>query len=165
MYMNYINNISANLNLILYADDTTITSPLCSFTHCSNDDISLDTALINLELCKTSYWLVVNELSLNVPKIKLMVFHDCQRVISAYVIPNWIICEIKNARVSRFYGNRNKRIHFLECAYTENTLSINIVPFVLIHSATFLSTRNLYNCISFSYMEFEEFNILLLWSI
>ena len=46
--MNDIHKVSANLKFISYADDTTITSPLCSFTHGGNDDISLVEALINL---------------------------------------------------------------------------------------------------------------------
>ena len=41
MYKNDIHEISANLKFILYADNTTITSPLCSFTHGDNDHIML----------------------------------------------------------------------------------------------------------------------------
>ena len=33
IYMNDIHTVSDKLNFILYADDTTLTSPLCSFTH------------------------------------------------------------------------------------------------------------------------------------
>ena len=66
IYMNDIHKVSVNLNFILYADDTTITCPLWSFTHGGNDDIGLVTALINLELRKISDWLAVNKLSLNV---------------------------------------------------------------------------------------------------
>ena len=47
MHMNYIQKISANLKSILNTDDTTITNPLCLFTHCINDDINLVTALMN----------------------------------------------------------------------------------------------------------------------
>ena len=68
IYMNDIHKVSANLKVILYADDTTIASPFCSFTHGGNDDISQVTALINSELCKSSDWLAVNKLSLNVKK-------------------------------------------------------------------------------------------------
>ena len=100
--MNDIHKVSANLKFILYADDTTITSPLCSFTHGGNDDISLIEALINLELCKISDWLAVNKLSLNVQKTKFMIFHNYQRVISANEIPNLIICETNIERVTTF---------------------------------------------------------------
>ena len=78
IYMNDIHKVSANLKFILYADDTTITSPLCSFIHGGNGDISLVETLINLELCKISDWLAVNKLSLNVQKTKFMVFHNYQ---------------------------------------------------------------------------------------
>ena len=63
-----IHKICVNLKFILYADDTTITSLLCSFTHGGNDDIGLVMALINLELRKISHWLAINKLSLNVKK-------------------------------------------------------------------------------------------------
>ena len=90
--MNDIHKVSANLKFVLYADYTTITSLLCSFTHGGNDDISLVEALINLNLCKISDWLAVNKLSLHVQKTKFMIFHNYQRVISANKIPNLIIC-------------------------------------------------------------------------
>ena len=102
IYMNDIHKVSANLKFILYADDTTITSPLCSFTHGGNDDIGLVTALINLELRKISDWLAVNKLSLNVQKTKFMIFHNYQKVISANEIPDLIICETKIERVTTF---------------------------------------------------------------
>ena len=98
--MNDIHKVSANLKFILYADDTTITSPLCSFTRGGNDDIGLVTALINLELRKISDWLAVNKLSLNVQKTKFMIFHNYQKVISANEIPDLIICETKIERVT-----------------------------------------------------------------
>ena len=102
IYMNDIHKVSANLKCILYADDTTIMSPLCSFTHGGNDDISLVEALINLELCKISDWYAVNKLSLNVQKTKFMIFHNYQSVISANEIPNLIICETNIERVTTF---------------------------------------------------------------
>ena len=101
--MNDIHKVSANLKFISYADDTTIASPLCSFTHGGNDDISQVTALINSELCKSSDWLAVNKLSLNVKKkTKLMIFHNFQKVISVNKIPDLIICESKIERVTIF---------------------------------------------------------------
>ena len=100
--MNDIHKVSANLKFILCADDTTITNPLCSFTHGGNDDIGLVTALINLELRKISDSLAVNKLSLNVQKTKFMIFHNYQKVISANEIPDLIICETKIERVTIF---------------------------------------------------------------
>ena len=77
IYMNDVHKVSAGLEFILYADDTTITSPLCSFTHGGNDDIGVvRVALINLELLKILDWLAVNKLSLNVQKTKFIIFHN-----------------------------------------------------------------------------------------
>ena len=40
IYMNDIHAVSNNLNFILYADDTTLASPLCSFTYAGYHDIN-----------------------------------------------------------------------------------------------------------------------------
>ena len=40
IYMNDIHTVSNNLNFILYADDTTLASPLCSFTYGGYHDIN-----------------------------------------------------------------------------------------------------------------------------
>ena len=50
IYMNDIHTVSDNLNFILYADDTTLSSPMCSFTSQCNDNIELVSVLINSEL-------------------------------------------------------------------------------------------------------------------
>ena len=100
--MNDIRKFGANLKFLSYADDTTITSPLCSFTHGGKDDIGLVTALINVELRKISDWLAVNKQSLNVQKTKFMIFHNYQKVISANEMLDLIICETKIERVTIF---------------------------------------------------------------
>ena len=68
IYMNDIHTVSDNLNFILYADDTTLSSPMCSFTRGCNGNIELISTLINSELNKIADWLAVNKLSLNVQK-------------------------------------------------------------------------------------------------
>ena len=68
IYMNDVHTVSDKLNFILYADDTTLTSPLCSFTHGAHNDVSHISSQINSELLKISDWLTVNKLSLNVEK-------------------------------------------------------------------------------------------------
>ena len=68
IYMNDIHTVSDNLNFILYADDTTLSCPMCSFTRECNGDIELVSTLINSELDKIADWLAVNKLSLNVQK-------------------------------------------------------------------------------------------------
>ena len=65
IHMNDIHCASEHFKFILYADDTTLVSPLCSFTLSSNsDDITQVSSLMNFELSKT-VWLVVIDLSLN----------------------------------------------------------------------------------------------------
>ena len=68
--MNDIHTVSDNLNLFLYADDTTLSCVMCSFTREYNGDIELVSILINSELDKIADWLAVNKLSLNVQKKK-----------------------------------------------------------------------------------------------
>ena len=102
IYMNDIHTVSDKLNFILYADDTTLTSPLCSFTHGAHNDVSHISSQINSELLKISDWLAVNKLSLNVEKTKFMVFHNYQRVIVNEDIPDLMINDKKIERVSCF---------------------------------------------------------------
>ena len=47
IYMSDIHTVSNNLNFILYADDTTLTSPLCSFTYGGYQYIKCVSTLIN----------------------------------------------------------------------------------------------------------------------
>ena len=39
IYMNDTHTVSDKFSFILYADDTTLISPLCSFRHCSHNDM------------------------------------------------------------------------------------------------------------------------------
>ena len=50
IYMNDIHTVSDNLNFILYADDTTLSSPMCSFTRGCNGNIEQISTSINSEL-------------------------------------------------------------------------------------------------------------------
>ena len=101
--MNDIHNVSDRLTFILYADDTTLTSPLCSFTHGSHNDASHISSQINSELLKISDWLTANKLSLNVEKTKFVFFfHNYQRVIANEDIPDLMINDKKIERVSCF---------------------------------------------------------------
>ena len=102
IYMNDIHIVSDKLNFILYADDTTLTCPLCSFTHGAHNDVSHISSQINSELLKISDWLTVNKLFLNVEKNKFMVFHNYQRVIANDDIPDLVINDKKIERVSCF---------------------------------------------------------------
>ena len=96
------NTVSKKLNFMLYADDTTLTSPLCSFTHGAQNDFRHVSSRINSELLKVSDWLTVNKLSLNVEKTTFMIFHNYQRVIANEDIPDLKINDKQIERVSCF---------------------------------------------------------------
>ena len=102
MYMNDIHTVSNNLNFILYADDTTLTSPLCSFTYGGYHDINCVSALINSEITKISEWLSVNKLSLNANKTKFMIYHNYQKVMTDCDIPQLVINNTAIERVTEF---------------------------------------------------------------
>ena len=100
--MNDIHTVSDNLNFILYADDTTLSCPMCSFTRECNGDIELVSILINSELDKIADCLGVNQLSLNVQKTKFMIFHYRQRIITANDIPRFMINNTLIEQVTEF---------------------------------------------------------------
>ena len=100
--MNDIHTVSDNLNFILYADDTTLISPMCSFTRGCNCNIELISTLINSELNKIADWLAVNKLLLNVQKTKFMIFHYRQRVLTENDIPCLMINNTLIERVTEF---------------------------------------------------------------
>ena len=100
--MNDIHTVSDNLNFILYADDTTLSSPMCSSTRGCNGNIEQISTSINSELNKIADWLAVNKLSLNVQKTKFMIFHYRQRVITENDIPCLVINNTLIERVTEF---------------------------------------------------------------
>ena len=102
IYMNDIHTVSDKFSFIIYADDTTLISPLCSFSHCSHNDMNYVSTMINLELTKISDWLAVNKLSLNATKTKFMLFHDYQKIINEDDIPHLTINDTVIERVTEF---------------------------------------------------------------
>ena len=74
---------SQNFNVILYADDKNLISPLRSFYSTlpiNNASIERVSDQINIELSTyIQEWLNINKLSLNVKKTKFMIFHHYQR--------------------------------------------------------------------------------------
>ena len=83
LYVNDIHLASNKSNAILYADDTTLVGPCCSFKYNRkiNDNNNISNH-INAELIDISDWLFSNTLSLNAPKTKNMLFHFPQRRIT-----------------------------------------------------------------------------------
>ena len=93
IYMNDVSEASDKLHSILFADDTTLTNPICSFdlsTSNNKFDKTKISESINQELHKIFEWLAVNKLSLNVAKTKFMLFHYRQRNIDD-IVPNLAI--------------------------------------------------------------------------
>ena len=102
VYMNDFNISSQKFNFIINADDSTLTSPLCSFTHC--DDFTTDyvSDVIHLELTAISNLLSVNRLSLNASKTQFYVFHNYQKIMCDDDIPKLIINDSVIERVREF---------------------------------------------------------------
>ena len=85
IYMNDIAHVTDKFHSVLYADDTTLTEPLCTFNvDVANHSTSLSDS-INIELNLITDWLALNKLSLNAKKTKMMVFHHRQKNISDIV--------------------------------------------------------------------------------
>ena len=78
LFINDLCNSTTRFKPVLFADDTTLVSNLCTFTgvfRCE-DSISYQ---INNELDKVHTWLCANKLSLNSGKTKYMIFHYPQK--------------------------------------------------------------------------------------
>ena len=76
IYMNDIAYVTHKFHFTLYADDTSLVEPLCTFTTDSHDNINHQTSkAINYELEMITDWLGLNKLSLNAKKTKMMIFH------------------------------------------------------------------------------------------
>ena len=102
IYVNDIHMVSRNLIFILYADDTTLTSPNCSFTQGGNTSISEISNLIDLELTKISDWFAGNKLPLNAEKTKFMIIHNHQKIITQNKIRCLNIYNTNIERVTEF---------------------------------------------------------------
>ena len=79
IYMNDIAHITNKFFFTIYADDTTLISPICTFNINNHLTVSQN---INSELKIITDWLALNKLSLNAKKTKMMIFHYHQKRIS-----------------------------------------------------------------------------------
>ena len=69
IYANDIHTVSDNLNFIMYADDTSLRSPMCSFTRGCDGNIIMVSASISSGMNNIADVLAVNKLLLNVQKV------------------------------------------------------------------------------------------------
>ena len=78
LFLIYVNDIcfsSSKFRAVLYADDTSLESPLCSFNFSPLASHDLVSQSINTELSLIQNWFTVNKLSINAKKTKFMIFH------------------------------------------------------------------------------------------
>ena len=102
--MNDIHAATSNFRAILYADDTNLVSPLCSFSSSNSlnsNNLSEVTTGINKELSFVQEWLLINKLSVNINKTKFMMFHHPQRKIE-HLVPALELNSEPLERVSEF---------------------------------------------------------------
>ena len=114
IYMNDLHEVSDKFHAILYADDSNLTSTLCSFniTLTDNDFDRIQLSRnITAELALIQEWLEINKLSLNIKKTKYMVFHHRQRNINKY---------IPDIQISGQSIDRVKEFDFLGLTIDEN---------------------------------------------
>ena len=81
IYMNDIASVTNKFHFTLYADDTSLVEPICTFSYGTVGTSGISDS-INSELCLITDWLCLNKLSLNAKKTKMMIFHHRQKNIS-----------------------------------------------------------------------------------
>ena len=101
IYINDIANITKRFKFTIYADDTTLIEPLCTFTLPTARNLSKLSEEINAELENIVEWLALNKLSLNAKKTKFMLFHYKQKSIKD-IIPKLKINNVLIERVKEF---------------------------------------------------------------
>ena len=101
IYMNDIAQVTDKFHFTIYADDTTLIAPMCSFSYNSTKDYHTISQNINKELQIITDWLALNKLSLNAKKTKMMIFHFPQRNISKVKL-DLVINKTKIEQVKEF---------------------------------------------------------------
>ena len=101
VYINDIAKITNKFKFTIYADDTTLIEPICTFAQPTRTNKNALSKEINSELEKIVQWLALNKLSLNAKKTKFMIFHYKQKKIND-IIPKLIINKVAIERVDEF---------------------------------------------------------------
>ena len=95
IYINDLAEASDMFNIIMYADDTTLTSTIITFSdNTNNDNVE---ASLNAELRKINEWLQINKLSLNISKSKYMIFQKVDKDVQHLTL------NIDNTNIERVY--------------------------------------------------------------
>ena len=98
IYVNDLPQCSNKFDFIMYADDTTLSSTIGSFSDI-NSNTNAD-VLITIELGKVIEWLKINKLSLNKNKSKYMLFHMPKKEIQNITLK---IDDVNIEMVEEFY--------------------------------------------------------------
>ena len=94
IYVNDLPQCTNKFDFIMYADDTTLSSTIDSFSDITSN-INAD-SLINAEICKVIEWLKINKLSLNKTKSKYMTFHMPKKEIQHLTLTASTLRRLKN---------------------------------------------------------------------
>ena len=101
IYINDIAKITNKFKFTIYADDTTLIEPICTFAPLNRRNKTAISKEINNELEKIVHWLALNKLSLNAKKTKFMIFHYKQKCIKN-LIPKLVINKVAIEQVDEF---------------------------------------------------------------
>ena len=101
IYINDIAKITNKFKFTIYADDTTLIEPICTFAPLNRRNKTAISKEINNELEKIVHWLALNKLSLNAKKTKFMIFHYKQKCIKD-IIPKLVINKVAIEQVDEF---------------------------------------------------------------
>ena len=111
IYINDLRYVSDKFKCIIYADDTTLDEPICSFKNQADTSLKEIEDSINSELDKIVEWLALNKLSLNAKKTKMMLFHYKQRKVNS---------KIPKLKINGVTIERVKEFNFLGVTLDEN---------------------------------------------
>jgi hypothetical protein len=95
LFIIYVNDLPSAVNkfkMIIYADDTTLFTSMCSTN-------ANEVSILNEDLTAVSEWLKLNKLSLNISKTKAMILHTPQR---KFLYPDIYIDNIRISFVDEF---------------------------------------------------------------
>ena len=109
LFIIYVNDFalsSEKFKCVMYADDTTLTSTLETFS--TNELNGNPASSINIELNKISEWLKLNRLTLNVKKTKDMLFKTSKKKVQT------LLLQMDNKIIDKVLDFNFRGLHFNE---------------------------------------------------